>query len=209
MELVDAIRSRSSIRAFRPDPISRETFAQLFDIARWAPSASNGQPWRVTCVMGQALGAWRQALVERAEAKGWVAEPREAMNRRVRRGPLAGLAELSPLSPYELLFLGSNRLYDAPAAVVLSFVGARGARQPDGIAAFATTLLLAAHEMGLGTCWLRFVLAQRDLVRQHARIPEDEQPAAVIALGYPDPNAPENTFRSPRETVESFTRWVE
>jgi nitroreductase len=209
MELVEAIRGRISVRAYKADPVPRETIERLLEVARWAPSGSNSQPWRVTVVAGEALEAWRAMLIARAEASRWDAARQEAFDRRVRSGSLGALAALSERSPYELLVLGSNRLYDAPAAVVLSFSGEEGARTPDGIPAFVTTLMLAAHEMGLGACWLGFVMGQPDLVREHARIPADEQPAAVLALGYLDPDAPENRFRSPREPVGAFTRWVE
>lgn len=208
MELVQAIRERISVRRYRSDAVPREAIERLLEIARWAPSGSNRQPWRVTVVSGAALEAWRAALVTRLEAN-WDAERQEAFDRRVRTGSLAGLFTLSAHSPYELLVLGSNRFYDAPAALVFSFVGEPGSHTPDGIPAFVTTLMLAIHELGLGACWLGFVMAQPDLLRQYAQIPAEEQPAAVIALGYPDADAPENRFRSPREPAEAFTRWVQ
>ena len=208
MELVQAIRERISVRRYRSDAVPHEVIEQLLEIARWAPSGSNSQPWRVTVVSGAALEAWRAALSARLEAN-WDAERREAFDRRVRTGSLAGLLDLSALSPYDLLVLGSNRFYDAPVALVFSFLGEPGNRTPDGIPSFVTTLLLAAHELGLGTCWLGFVMAQSDLLRKYALLSAGEQPAAVIALGYPDADAPENRFRSPREPVEAFTRWVE
>lgn len=207
MELTQAIRERISVRRYRPDAVPREVIERLLEIARWAPSGSNSQPWRVTVVSGPALDAWRAALESRLEAN-WDAERREAFNRRVRTGSLTGLLDLSALSPYELLVLGSNRFYDAPTALVLSFPGEAGSHTPDGIPAFVTTLMLAAHALGLGTCWLGFAMAQPDLLRHYAQIPPEEQPAAVVALGYPETEAPENRFRSPREPVEAFTRWV-
>ncbi len=209
MELIEAIKGRRSIRAFRADPIPREVIANLLEIARWAPSGANSQPWRVTIVQGARLEAWRQALLARLAENPWDEARRRAYEVRVRTGSLAELVGLAGRSAYETLVEGSNRFYGAPVAVVLSFRGQEGARVPEAIPAFVTTLMLAAYEMGLGTCWLGFVMGQGDLLREYAQIPVDEQPAAVIALGYPDPAAPINRFRSPREPVEAFTRWVE
>lgn len=210
MQLLDAIKGRTSIRAFRPDAVSREQLTQLLDIARWAPSGSNRQPWRVSVVTGGALESWRAELLARLEAQAWTPERIAAMDRRIREGSLAELASLiEPESPYALLYRGSIALYDAPVAIVLSHPGGEGAHRPDAISAFVTTMMLAAHEMGLGTCWLGFVMAHRDLVRQYAQIPEGEVPAAVVALGWPDTEAPQHPFRSPREPVDAFTRWVE
>lgn len=209
MELIEAIKGRKSIRAFKADAVPREVIANLLEIARWAPSGANSQPWRVTIVQGERLEAWRKALLTRLAQNPWDEARRRAFEVRVRTGSLAELVGLAGQSAYETLVEGSNRFYGAPVAVVLSFRGKEGARVPEALSAFATTLMLAAHALGLGTCWLGFVMGQADLLREYAKIPAEEQPAAVIALGYPDPTAPVNRFRSPREPVEAFTRWVE
>jgi len=46
--------------------------------------------------------------------------------------------------------------------------------------------------------------------RTHAyRTPsEDERLAAIVALGVPDPDSPANAFRTARDEVETFVRWV-
>jgi nitroreductase len=45
MELLEAIKGRRSIRAFKNQAIPEETVEKLIDSARWAPSAGNIQPW--------------------------------------------------------------------------------------------------------------------------------------------------------------------
>jgi nitroreductase len=45
MKLLEAIKSRTSIRAFKPDQVPREVLTELLDVARWAPSGTNTQPW--------------------------------------------------------------------------------------------------------------------------------------------------------------------
>jgi nitroreductase len=45
MELVEAIKGRRSIRAFKNQAIPEETVEKLIESARWAPSAGNIQPW--------------------------------------------------------------------------------------------------------------------------------------------------------------------
>ncbi len=46
MTVMDAIRRRRSIRAYRPDPIPPEVEERLREALRLAPSACNNQPWR-------------------------------------------------------------------------------------------------------------------------------------------------------------------
>ena len=45
MDLSQAIRERKSIRAFKPDPIPKETIEEILRLTIQAPSATNIQPW--------------------------------------------------------------------------------------------------------------------------------------------------------------------
>ena len=51
MNTLEAIRTRRSIRAFKDEPIARETIEQLVEAAVLAPSAKNSQTWRFTVIM--------------------------------------------------------------------------------------------------------------------------------------------------------------
>jgi nitroreductase len=107
-------------------------------------------------------------------------------------------------SLWEFVIEGSYGFYSAPTVIVVSHPGKRG----NDIPQFVTTMLLAAHDLGLGTCWLGYPLSYGDLIRESLDIPEEERLAAVVALGYPDPDSPANDYRSARDEVEAFTRWV-
>ena len=61
MELEHAIRSRRTHKAFRPDPVPRQTLDELFELARWAPAHNLTNPWRFRVVGPQALEALKQA----------------------------------------------------------------------------------------------------------------------------------------------------
>jgi nitroreductase len=61
MDLEEAIRTRRTFKAFRPDPVPRETLDELFDLARWAPSHNLTNPWRFRVVGPEALAALKQA----------------------------------------------------------------------------------------------------------------------------------------------------
>ena len=59
MNVTEAVRGRRSIRDFLPDPVSVEVLREVFDTARWAPSGSNIQAWRIVAV----AGAEREAVI--------------------------------------------------------------------------------------------------------------------------------------------------
>ena len=48
--LLEFLKSRRSIRRFKPDPVPRDLILKVLDIARYAPSAHNSQPWRFIVV---------------------------------------------------------------------------------------------------------------------------------------------------------------
>ncbi|MDO8568654.1 MAG: nitroreductase family protein [Dehalococcoidales bacterium] len=53
MELMQAIKERRSIRKYRTDPIPDEMLNTILEAARWAPSWSNTQSWRLVLVRNQ------------------------------------------------------------------------------------------------------------------------------------------------------------
>jgi nitroreductase len=61
MELEQAIRTRRTQKAFRPDPVPRATLDELFELARWAPNHNLTGPWRFRVIGLQALAALKEA----------------------------------------------------------------------------------------------------------------------------------------------------
>ena len=53
MDLFYAIKERRSIRAYKPDTVSREKIEEILRLAANAPSAINLQPWEITIVLGE------------------------------------------------------------------------------------------------------------------------------------------------------------
>ena len=72
MDVLEAIRGRRSVRAFKSQDVSQELVEELVDAARWAPSAGNIQPWEFIIVRrpevkrGLAEAALHQTFVEEA-----------------------------------------------------------------------------------------------------------------------------------------------
>ena len=210
METIDVIRGRKSTRAFLPQPVPQDLISQVLEASRWAPTASNRQQWRVTVATGERCKALADRLVDRARAQepgvpSAAGAPADA-DRRVEglRADLARMGERLGQSLWEFVVLGSYRLYDAPVVVVVSHPGRRGSDVPQ----FVATMLLAAYDLGLGTCWLGYPLSYANLIHEVLEIPEEDKIGAVVALGYPDPDSPANAYRSPREGPETFVRWV-
>ncbi|MFW6038501.1 MAG: nitroreductase family protein [Candidatus Saliniplasma sp.] len=56
-EVLDVIKERRSIRDFKDEDLSKEQVTTLLEAARWAPSGSNIQAWRIYVVKGSRLGS--------------------------------------------------------------------------------------------------------------------------------------------------------
>ncbi len=50
MNVMDAIRTRRSIRKYEDKPVAEEMVREILDAAMMAPSAGNGQPWRFVVI---------------------------------------------------------------------------------------------------------------------------------------------------------------
>jgi nitroreductase len=55
VELEEAIRTRRTHKAYKPEPLDRATLDELFELARWAPNHHLTNPWRFRVVGPQAL----------------------------------------------------------------------------------------------------------------------------------------------------------
>ena len=66
MDIASAIRARKSIRAFKPDPVSKETLSRILEQALRAPSWANTQPWEFAVVTGRQLEEIREGFLERS-----------------------------------------------------------------------------------------------------------------------------------------------
>lgn len=53
MDLMEAIRTRRSVRRYKPTPVPESTLKEVLNAARLAPSADNAQPWRIIVVMDE------------------------------------------------------------------------------------------------------------------------------------------------------------
>jgi len=71
MDVLEAIRGRRSIRAFKSKKVTQETVEKLLDAASWAPSAGNIQPWEFIVVRKPEI---KRALAEAALDQTFIEE---------------------------------------------------------------------------------------------------------------------------------------
>lgn len=165
MDLMEAIKTRRSVRRYRPDPIPEELLKAVLNAARLAPTANNAQPWRMIVVRDEDT---KRRLVAASNGQKFIAQ-----------------------APVVVVACG------VPDEAFATAGGYMSSHVID-VSIALDHLTLAAHSLGLGTCWVAWF--KEDPVREALGIPEDVRVVAMTPLGYPD-EAPE---RTPRRNLEEL-----
>lgn len=179
-DLPELFQSRRSIRRYESRPVPQAIIDLLLESAVWAPSAHNRQPWRFVVITTanakqKLAGAMGEALRRDLAADGL---SRTAIDRDANRS--------------------YTRLTGAPLLILVCLTMADMDEYPDerrnrnealmaaqGAAMAGQNLMLSAHALGLGACWLCAPLFCPEIVRETLDLPADWQPQGVITVGYP------------------------
>jgi len=164
LEVFEAIKGRRSIRKYKKDPVPEDFITKILDAGRWAPSASNRQPWSFIVL--------KDINIKKKVAKA---------------------------TTY------GRFLADAPLGIVVVIdpeVSHRSGGIEDG--AIATqNMLLAAHALGLGTCWIgSYNSTYEERVKEILEIPKNRRALSIIFMGYPA-ESPTSNRKELREIVST------
>ena len=221
MDIIEAAKTRKSIRGYKRDPVPKEVLEQILELASHAPSAMNTQPWEFTVLTGEVLANVRQGNIELVNSgalpspehvvTGW---PRDSIYRQRQVDLAKQLFRLMDI-PREDKEKRAKwmergfRYFDAPAAIILSTDRCLSESGPLlDIGAVIQTICLGALHFGLGTCIEDQGTMYPQVLRKYAHIPESKRIIAAIAIGYPDWDFPANKVESEREPIENVTTWL-
>lgn len=182
--VIETILKRRSIRAYEPRPVPRELVNTVIEAGNEAPSAMNSQPWRFVVVEEPAakkklLGtALPQAKKITEQVKDVDPERYESIKKRY--------AEL-PDPVY----------YSAPTII---FVIGNGRYKDHSCPLACENMMLAAHSLGLGTCWVGFgaMVTEDAEVRKLLDLQEGDAIFGPILLGYPKADPPRPPKKEPK-----------
>lgn len=178
VDFLQVVQQRRAVREFRDTRVDPALIERLLDVAVLAPSAMNLQPWAFAVIDGVTK------LDEYA---------------RRAKDHLLGEANLSnPRAQALLRNPAFSIFYHAPALVlVLARSDESQAREDCCLA--AQTLMLAAREAGLGTCWIGFARPWLNLPATKAELdlPRDYHVVAPIVLGVPQEWPPSHGRNAP------------
>jgi len=217
MNVSEALATRKSIRAFKPDPVPMETVLRILERAARAPSGGNLQPWKVYVVAGGA----RDELVKRvAEArhKHPMGEPPEYLiyptdltepyrTRRFRVGEqmyaLLGIPREEKLTRAKS-FARNWEFFGAPVGMIFTVDRQMQQGQWADVGMFLQSIMLLAREEGLHTCPQEAWAVWHRVLREYLNLPENEMVFCGMALGHADDSAAVNALHSERAPLDEF-----
>jgi nitroreductase len=218
MDVLDALNSRFTARAFKPDSIDRQTLEKVMAAALKSPSWANTQPWEVYLAGGEVLNRLREAYV--ANLKNCVARnpdltapkqwpPALLMRMETLRAERMATLERVCLDKAVIKDLAemNYHFFHAPVVAYICMDRTLTPWSIYDLGLFSQSLMLAARHYGLDSAPAVTLAAHPDLIRKELNIPDDLQIIIGIALGYADRSHPQNQFRSPRRTVQEVVNF--
>jgi len=192
------ILSRRSVRNYQKKKVELDILNDLINLAVYAPSAKNIQPWRFS-ILSKREKVEEFALKILSYFKRLNSLAENVFLRKLLS--FLGKKELSNYynKHYHSIKQGIEKFeenqtdllfHSAPAVIIISADKEERFGKDDVLLA-TENILLAAHAMGLGSCLIGFAVEalkkDKDLMK-FLGIPEDQTVYSVIALGYPDEN---------------------
>lgn len=221
MNVFEALKSRKSVRAFLDKTVEKEKIETILNVAKYAPSGVNMQPWRVCVVSGKTKYEIETKIIHAFE-NGEKANVDYAYYPLQWNEPYKSRRKEMGLLMYRTLEITKDdkekqqeqwkanyRAFDAPV-VLYFFIDSsleKGSYVDYGI--FLQSVMLAATELRLGSCTQAALAEYPDIVREKLHIAEDKILLCAMALGYEDTNAVINNYRTDRISLEEFTKFYD
>ena len=217
MDLLKVIEERKSIRAYKPDPIPKDRIEEILRLTIHAPSAINLQPWELIVVTGEEKERLSRRLIKAYKEKQVACNPGNVKPLPKTYGK-RGAKTLALMKPFfeemgadidQYINEGSCRFYGAPAAILLCLDDSFPKARMVDVGLALGYFVLTAHEFGLSTCPIGLISAYEDEIKDLLNIPENKNVVIGVALGYADSDISINRFKSTRDDLSRFVRWID
>ncbi len=182
--VIEAIKSRRSVRAYDAKPVPKELVRAVIEAGNEAPSAMNSQPWRFVVVEDAAA---KKQLLAAALPKA------KAITEKVK--------DIDP-ERYEAIKKRYAELPDPVyySAPVIVFVIGNGMYAAHSCPLACENMMLAAHALGLASCWVGFgaMVTDDQEVRGLLELKEGDSIYGPILIGYPKAHPPRPPKKDPK-----------
>ena len=206
MNVSEALASRKSVRAFKPDAIEKAVIMEILEKAARTPSWANSQPWTVFVAAGETLARIKSAYIDsyKNAVKTSTDIPRPA------EWPQAAKDRTMGLRPDMVRDCGeaadqfgelNQRMFDAPVVIFLCLDKLYSQWGLYDLGAYSQSVMLLAREYGLSTIPAITSVSYPEILHKELKVPDTMNVAIGIPIGYADDNHKINNFNSARSPM--------
>ncbi len=185
MDTIEAIRTRTSVKQFKAEPVEREKIEQLLEAGAQAPNHHKVRPWRFIVVSGEARERLGDVMAKIFHQKFPTVPPESLQKERAK-----------PLRSPVIIAVGVDEPSQPNVLDIENICAA---------AAACENILVAANALGLGGHWRTGGAAREAKVKKFLGLSEQQKLIAFLYIGYPDVQA----APTPRPGYEDRMRWME
>jgi len=209
MDLFDAFAGRKSIRRFKQTLVPDADIRKILDAGRLAPSANNTQPWSFLVIKNRAvLAKMAEAVRQQIDRMIPHAEDeKQAQRLAAYKGTYYTFFEKAPaviavfMEGYDA---GTERLLASMGYAAEDIMRLRPNPGLQSVAAAIEHMLLAAHALGYGSCWMTGPLVAQEAFEKLLGYGKGKFIAALLPVGVPD----EQPLARPRKSLDEISRTV-
>jgi len=191
MDLFDAITGRTSIRRFKQTPVPDGDIRKILDAGRLAPSANNTQPWSFLVIKDKAVLAQMAEEVRKQIDRmiPHAEDEKQAQRLAAYKGTYFTFFEKAPaviavfMEGYDA---GTNKLLGRMGYAREDIMRLRPDPGLQSVAAAVEHMLLAAHALGYGSCWMTGPLVAQEAFEKLLGYGREKFIAALLPVGVPD-----------------------
>ena len=203
--LLKLVKKRRSIRRFKPDPIPNEYIEKIIEVARWAPSGFNMQPWEFVVVKKPELRKkivefvneyWTQAKSMETTRESWQGKPWKTS------GVLDAGMDFTTAPVFIILYGDTRTKAGLPMGLRYDSNRCRLIFTSSLANAFLY-MQLAATTMNLASQWVSAITTPfaNCMVKNLLGIPAEMEPYDMLALGDPALKPSGKFMRDPKKMV--------
>ena len=220
MNILDAIQARQSIRSFKNKEVSKEIIENILNISRFAPSGGNTQPWKIY-VLSQDLMKELETSVLSNLDNGVSETPNFNIYPQPMSDHLKNRVKECGRLMYGALEIGKedvegrlNQLkqnfsfFGAPVGMLVTVEKEVDLNGWGHVGHFIQNICLSSMEFGLGTCLQESWSMYPETAKKIVNFSESEILWCGIALGYPNEEHAINSYRTPREDLKDFAKFL-
>lgn len=220
MDIIEAIHRRQSIRSFKDTEVSLETVKEILNISKFAPSGGNTQPWKVYVLNQNIMKKLESSILHNldngiSEKPNFSIYPQPMSDHLKNRVKECGKLMYGALEIKKDDIEGRlNQLkqnfsfFGAPVGMLITVEKEVDLNGWGHVGHFIQNLCLSSIEYGLGTCLQESWSMYPETVQKITNYNKSEILWCGVALGYPNNDHPINNYRTPREDIETFAKFL-